>query len=301
MLAGAQSTTYTTPSGYTSSTIPAGNNPFAPGLTHDDTHSATMIGIVESGTDTTISFAPSSFTAAEFDAGTLYPLYYLEITDPGAAGNQGYVFDVLSNTDFKIVVPVRLGTDFGLSGTEQITVRKHMTVGDLFESATGLAAFSDSVKFFHDDNTTTSLFWDGTNWTPDFATDHSTFPIYPGSGFLTVFGGEVNVTVFGAVKTTPTKVPVYGGAINFVSGLTPVDTTVGDLNLVPSLAPFSENIKMFNQDGTLSELASYFTDGLVMTKDFATDHGADPVSNSDSFLLNVGSDKYWTVPAAYIP
>jgi hypothetical protein len=36
-----------------------------------------------------------------------------------------------------------------------------------------------------------------------------------------------------------------------------------------------------------------------MTKDFVNNHGADAVDGANALLLNVSSDKYWTVPAAY--
>jgi hypothetical protein len=143
-----------------------------------------------------------------------------------------------------------MSTDFSLDGDETIAIRKHMTIGDIFEGSTGqLQAFADSVKIFADDGSTSSLFWDGVKWTADFVSDNSARPVYPGNGFIAAFGGSVDVTLTGSVKATATKVPVYAGVLNFVTAIAPSDTTVGDLDLVSVLVPFSENIKVLSQDG----------------------------------------------------
>ena len=68
---------------------------------------------------------------------------------------------------------------------------------------------------------------------------------------------------------------------------------------MPDLDPWSETLTMFEQDGLITPKATYISTGAHMTKDFSTDHGADPVITSDAFLLTVGSNKYWSVPAAY--
>lgn len=290
----------TKPCGFSKWSVTAGNNPCAPVFVHPDSFVGNMGGISEDGAQgrSAITLASGSLTPGAFNEGQRYPLYYVEVIQPGSS--QGFVFDVISNTANTVVVDGLLTTDFSLAGTEQIALRKHVTLADVFaQTSPAIAAYADSVKFFNPDGTTTSYFWDGTKWTSDFTVDDSNKPVYPGSGFLTVFGQAVQVTSIGTVKTTPTKVPVYSTALNFVAGVIPVDTTVGALNLVPTLAPYSENIKVFNQDGTLSEKASYFTDGTMMTKDFTTNGNSDPISGNNAFLLNVGSSKYWTAPAAY--
>lgn len=290
----------TVPVGFNTISVTAGNNPIAPTFVHPDSVATVASAFVENpgAGETEITLANVILTTNEFGPSAAFPAYYLEITEAGS--NQGYAFDIVSNTATKVTVTGLLTTDFSLSGTESIAIRKHMTIGDLFSASTSsLTAFSDSVKFFNSDGSTTSLFWDGTKWTSDTVADDSASPIYPGEGFLTVFGSAVDIVTTGTVKTTQSKVPVFASQLNLVAGVKPVDTTVGALGLVATLDIGSENIKVFQQNGSLAEDASYFTDGNVVTKDFVHDHGTDSIAGSSAFLLNVSSDKYWTAPAPY--
>ena len=299
-------TVSTTPVGYRTDTIPAGNIPYAPSFVHADTFNGQISSLSEAGGLTTVTFTESTLTATALDEGTFYPAYYLEVTETGAY--EGYSFDIISNTASTVTVSGLLSSGFGLSssqtlaGTESVAIRKHMTVGDIFSDATSaLTAYSDTVKFFNDDNTITLLYWDGTMWTPDFSANHTNKPIYPGEGFLTSFAGSVSLTTNGHVKTTKTKVPVKAGLVNLVGSLAPSDTTVDGLNAVSALVPYSDSVRVVSQDGNFTTQKTYYTDGSQMTTNFTGNDGSDVLQGHNSALFSAGSNTYITLPAAFTP
>ncbi len=294
----------TTPVGYRTDTIPAGSTAYAPSFVHTDTFVGQISSLSESGGNTVVTLTESSLTASALDEGSIYPAYYLEVTETGS--KEGYVFDIISNTASSVTVSGLLASGFGLdgnetlSGSETIVIRKHMTVADIFAGSTGsLVAYSDSVKLFNDDSSITLLYWDGTMWTPNFVADHSYKPIYPGEGFLTSFASSVSLTINGHVKTTKTKVPVVAGLVNLVGNLAPSDTDINGFNANTTLQAYSDSVKIVSQDGSFTTQNTYYTTGSVMTHDFSTDHGGDSVTGHNAALFSVGSSAYITLPAAY--
>lgn len=288
----------TSPVGYRTDTIPAGNMPYAPSFVHADAFAGTISGLAESGGNTVVSLAGAALTTSTYDEGSNFPAYYLEITESGSS--EGYSFDIISNTADSVTVKGLLSSSFSLAGTENVVVRKHMTIGDIFSGSTAsLTSYSDSVKIFNSDNTITLLYWDGSVWTPDFANDRSLKPIYPGRGFLTSFAGSVELTVDGNVKTTKTKVPVYAGQVNLIGTLAPSDTDIDGFNAITTLQAYSDSIKVVSLDGTFSTQGTYYTDGSQMTRDFSSDHGTESIEGHSSALLSAGSNFYLTLPAAY--
>ena len=93
--------------------------------------------------------------------------------------------------------------------------------------------------------------------------------------------------------------PLYSGVINFVGAIAPSGSTLDDANLVNTLSPYADTIKLFSEDGSLATAGVYFSDGAVMTDDFASNDGAKPLGSASSYIINVGVDSYWNVPAAY--
>ena len=293
-------TVSTTPVGYRTDTIPAGNTAYAPSFVNADTYAGTITLLNESGPNTIVTCADfSAITAGSLDEGTLYPAYYLEITESG--NKEGYVFDIISNTTTGVTVSGLLSSDFSLTGTESIVIRKHLTLNDVFASATSsFTAYSDSVKFFNDDSTISVLYWDGTKWTPDFSANHSTKPIYPGEGFLTSFASSVPVTISGHVKTTKTKIPIFAGLVNLVGCMAPSDSNFNSFDTINAFQAYSDSIKKVSRDGNFSNQGTYYTDGNKMTRNFSDNHGSETFIGSSAALFSVGSDMYITCNEAFI-
>ena len=292
----AAETVSTDPVGYRSTALPSGNIPFAPSFVHANSYNAQTGGIVENAESSTVTLVDGAMSVGVYDEGATYPVYYLEITEVGS--DQGYVFDVISNTATTVTVAGLLTSDFSLSGDETVAIRKHMTIGDVFQGA-ALQAYADSVQFYNEDGSTSQFFWDGLMWTPDFAANHSDRPVYPGHGFMVTLAAPSNLTLTGTVKTTATKVPVYAGVINFIASLAPSDAIIGELGFVSVLQAYADSVKMFSQDGMLSTDGLYYSDGIKMTKDFSSDNGSDEIKGDNSFLVTVSGNKYITLPPAY--
>lgn len=289
-------TVSTDPVGYRTDTINAGNVAFAPTFVNANSAVSSISGLSENGGNTTISLSNASLSVGAYDESSAFSLYYIEIT---SGANEGYVFDIISNTASDVVVEGNLSTDFGISN-ESVAIRKHLTIKDIFAgSESALAAYSDSVKFFNDDGSTTVYYWIGTSWSSDFFTNHDDKPVYPGNGFIATFGSNVELTVSGTVKTTATKVPVYAGLINFIASMQPSDTDVGSLNGVAAFAAYSDSMKKFSSDGSLTPGKTYYSIGTSMSSDFFTNEDSDAVDGASAMLVAVGSDMYMTLPAAY--
>ena len=299
--ASAQTTATTDPVGAKQVTIPAGNYPFSPVFVHANSFVGDISGLSESSGKTTVVLSGASFSPDEFAQGS-FVRYYLEITSvPGDSSLEGYGFDIATNSSSAVTVYGLLDSGFGIPSGSSVVIRKHMTISDVFENAeASLTAFGDSVKFFNDDGSSISLFYTGNAWSSDFSTDESDFPVYPGSGFLTVFSSEISFSPTGSVKTTKTKIPVYAGALNFVGSLAPQDTIAGDLGYQQSFLPFGDSAKLFTLDGNLGNITSLFaiSDSTVST-DFSTSANDMPIEGETSRLVSVGSDKYLTIPPAF--
>jgi hypothetical protein len=88
--------------------------------------------------------------------------------------------------------------------------------------------------------------------------------IYPGNG-LTLSSANANgatVTLSGNVKTTPTMIPLYSGVLNLVGPMNPTaQTNLVNLGIAPDLTPNVDYFNTYSTDGSLTVLASYYSDG----------------------------------------
>lgn len=231
--------------GATTVTLPAGGNVFISPYVNSVEYQAAAGGIAGQ----VLSLA--GLTASAYDGG----LYYLEFLDDtnGADGvdTTGLVVDIASNTATDVTL---VGDLTGVNGDESVAIRKHVTVDDLFAGATGLIGFSDTVTLYLDGVVTTYTpdgaggWLDATFFTP--ATD---IIVPVGNGLVLINGAPVTLTVYGAVKETPTQIPVYGGNVvnilGFIDPVGPVDASA-DVDL-SALAPFGDTITEYSA-GTLA-------------------------------------------------
>lgn len=247
----------TTPVGVVKYSIPAGSTLIAPLFVNATEFQGASSGVAENsgaGT-TTISFDNAGFVSGEFNEGANFPLYYAESVSNDA--NEGFGYDIISNTANAITV-AGLISDQGLASGQSFVIRKHVTLGQFFEDASGLAVL-DNVKFYLGNGSSEVFLYDGSSWFGSVSGDSR--PIYPGTGFLTVLSQPVNVTTSGVVKDTDTQVPVFNNpnAINLISSASPVDETVGELQLAVNVGILG-SIKFF-QPSTLSSAGVLLSDG----------------------------------------
>ncbi|MEK7953507.1 hypothetical protein [Luteolibacter soli] len=258
----------TTPVGYYSFDGKAGGNLFVPGFVN----APAFAGALTAASGTTLTVAANSLTANAYNQGAVYKKFYAEIT---SGPNAGVVLDIVSNTTNVITLASSVAS-LGLSGTETITVRPHVTLKSSLASAeASLGAFSDSATFYANGTFQTYYYGGdgGTGWSSDFATDDGgARPVAPGTGFVLGLGSNVGLTITGEVKAPDTVVQLVSGVVNIVG---PVNPLVGDaVNLsntgFGSLAAFSDSITVY-QPGPLSVFVTYYPlgDGTV-SSDFAT-------------------------------
>lgn len=277
--------------------IPAGSVALAPVFINPDIFVGEIGSISEISLTSDVQLTGASFAGGEFNEGS-FPLYYLEVIESGPL--EGFLFDIISSDADSVVVSGLVGTDFGIAAGTQVAIRKHFTIGDLFSGAAGLQDF-DSVTFYEDDGTPVAYFYVSPIWSADFGiTDHTNKPIYPGNGIVTAFQGVVQLTTFGTVKYSATKIPLYANIVNITSAANPVELPVNGLGLESALADF-ELITTYAFDGNFSSPLAYFdVPGVGMSSNFVTE-SSDPILGFKAFVSSVSSDVYWTAPSAYVP
>ena len=281
-------TAYTTPVGYYNFNGVTGGNIFVPGIVN----SASFAGQLVSATSTTLTVAAASLSANAFDAGAVYATHYVEIT---SGPNAGYVLDILSNTTAVITLADNISA-LGLTGTETITVRKHVTLKSCLAGADSLLSpYADSATFYATDGTTSSYFYGadgGTGWSSDFATaDGDLRPIAPGSGFVLGLGSGVALPISGEVKSSATVVMLGAGVVNVVGPLNPLVGTSTPLNNtgLGSLAAYADGISLY-VPGPLVDSTSYFPlgDGTI-SSDLSTPT-TDTISNTTGVVVIPATD-----------
>jgi hypothetical protein len=294
----------TNPVGASSITIPSGNVPVSCSFVHPDDFIGGVSSVADGSGTSVVSFSGSPFAGSEFNESTLFPLYYLEITEPGHP-SEGIAFDIISNDTGTITVAAELSADFSLSGGDQICIRKHMTLNDFFSDAESSLSpfFLDVVKFFNSDGTTSLYTWTGAIWSQDFGTtDHGDRQIYPGEGLLTTFSSDITFVVYGSVKSTKTTLPVFSSnqILVLVGSTSPVDSTLGDLDFAGNLTDFTGTVKFYTTDGTFNTETLYTDWGSFMTNDFgSTDASNVVLVPNRAVLVNNGVDGFITLPEAY--
>ena len=273
-------TAYTTPVGYYNYDAKAGGNLFVPGFVN----SAAFAGKITAATNNadpvldTLTVASGVLTANAFNqtpASVSPPFparatHYVEITQAGA--NQGIVIDVVSNTNSVITLASDISA-LSLTGTETITVRRHVTLSSAFAGAEAtLSAYSDNATFYNPNGTgETYYFIGGGVWSSNLGDDDgSTRPIAPGTGVVFNTAADVPLTVTGEVKSTDVVVQIAGnGVVNIVGPMNPL---VGSSDLIKNLgfadmSAYSDNITIYAPGDLVTPLATYYAlgDGTVST------------------------------------
>lgn len=281
----------TIPVGVVEKVFPAGSSVIAPLFVNSSAFQGASTSLTEGAGTTTINFGSSVFSAGEFDEGSDYPTHYVEVV---GGSNEGFAFDIISNTESSITVTGLASTDIGIGQTEVFVVRPHVTVAQFFEGATGLSDFADGIKFFNGDGSSDIYLYEFGDWNGS-AGNANLRQIYPGTGVLVVFSSPVTVTSTGTVKNTATQIPVFANinTLNLIASGSPVEELLGDLDLASQLVDFAEGVKFF-EPSTLDNAGIYLAEfGTFGSGD------SEPVIAGDSFLLTVSTDKYVKLPAPY--
>lgn len=280
----------TIPVGVVEMTIPAGNTLVAPLFVNPNEFQGAAVSVTENSGTSTIVFGSDVFTAGTFDESD-FPLFYAEVV---GGDNEGFGFDIISNTTNSITVSGDILADTGISQTETFAIRQHISLSQLFESAENISSY-DSVKFFNSDGTQSEYFYLPSGWT-DFTNNVDNKQIYPSTGFVATLQSQVTLTSTGTVKSTFTRVPVYAGVINLSASGSPVEKTLGSTDIGPDMNSY-ESIKLF-VPGTLGVQAELFWDGSKWT-DFSSDAGGTELKSGSAYVVTVQADHYVNYSPAY--
>jgi hypothetical protein len=297
-VANAQITSTTPVIGYYKFDVPVGNTAWVCGfVTKKDFQGAATS--MTAGANSVINQTGATFGA--------FPLHYVEILSGPKAG---LILDIVSNTATTITVEGNT-TTLGLTGTETYCVRRHATLGTVFQGGAGLTTGADNVSIFDSLGGSITYAYNGLNWEDALTGDPGDDAIiYPGQGFVITNGTAATETVtFGGndvsyVKTGPTMVPVYTvstnliGLVNPLVGTAPTDvSTLGAMNLVASLTPGGDQVGTLSLDGLLALTGVYTNNGINMEDALTGDDASNvAVRNGAAFSVTPSSDKLINLP-----
>ena len=190
-----------------------------------------------------LTAAANSFTAGQYNQGTTYPKYYVEITSGSSAGSQA---DIVSNTTDTLTVVGNSTFQTAVGAGSTVAIRKHRTLADVFGGSAGTAAATDVViakgatlgaadnviikeagvdKTFYYSSSTLKPGWRDSSSV--LSTDR---PIYPNQGLMIArkSNSDAPITVVGSVKTGVSFIDLPAG-YNLVSLPAPSDMTLPSL------------------------------------------------------------------------
>ena len=244
----AQTTSYSDVVGYNKISAPIGSSFQSFNFVNEDLFQ----GVVGSVSGNTITLTGLSGVASNAWAPTdglpdgepvNIPQYYMEVTSGPLAG---YNFDIVSNSGSQVTID---SAPAGLVGQGAV-IRRHVSLGQIASTASGLTSNVDSATIFNPDGTQLDVSWDGANWVDlnNFVYGDA-YVIYPGVGFALNSAGVVNLNQSGLVKKTPTVVSVFNGAVNIVSTMNPqvgVAITLGAANFGEFLVKNADTLSTFS-------------------------------------------------------
>lgn len=257
------------------------------------TISGTTVNLA-AGSLTGLNLGPSSFSDR-----ANYPKYYAEVTSAGSS-YYGYNFDITSNSSSSFA---SLNIPAGLTGSVNIVIRPHFTLGDL-----GAASLNDgdSVNFVNDPSGAQATFYAiGGDWyDAGFNPGYSHKPIYPAEAVIfAAQSGSVTMTIAGSVKTTPTAVPLsMTSYANLVVAINPSGSVNWANQGLTSYLNDGAAFTLYSGDGSFNEQSTYYTvNGQILDASFSPTSSSIPVKGGEG--VNIGSldqDKVIILPGVSV-
>ena len=263
---------------------------------------AVVSGVSTGITSSSVTMAGANF-APNLGPVNGLPVYYVEIT---SGSLRGYVADILANSSTTLTIDGDLSSILGTSPS--FTVRPHTKVSDVFAGNSALQDYVDTATVYNSDGSATSLLRDSsssTGWVDPNSFATSDFVIYPGQAVLLSVSSAGSVTVTGQVKTTPTIVPLYASAPNYVSVGNPSSNPGLQVSGIgANLTDFVDTVANLSSDGNFNQTAIYLwggsNDGFIDPNTFSPVSGV-TVPGTGAILVSVSSDTYLVTPAPVNP
>lgn len=276
--------------GYTTVQASAGGRVVAPVFVKDSIYAgyASIAGNTFSATGLTGSaLGPTSYTDRPNA-----PRYYLEILSGAFAG---YTYDITANDTNTITVfglPIALDGQTGVS----ITVRPHVTLGDLANASSGLVYLADAFTLYRSNSVKSSYYYASSGVVgDDFATPADQAVIYPGTGVIVNNVNSASFILCGAVMTNQLVVPIHAGE-TLIAPVAPMAGKVSAQNLASILDPYSDSASLIGTNGALGILSFYSDGSSLLDQNYSpvNPSNAPDVVTANGFIINASSERSWT-------
>ena len=199
-------------------------------------NSPTFVGPI----DGSLTASAGSFTDGQFNKGTTYAKYYVELKNGANAGQQA---DIISNTTDTLTVIDNTAFQALVGSGATIEIRKHRTLSDVFGGASGTASANDVLLakgtvlssadnvMVYEGGSYKDFFYSSSALRPGWrdavgavATDR---PIYPSQGMIIArkTNSDLNVVVVGTVKTGVSAIDLDAG-YTLINLPAPADATL---------------------------------------------------------------------------
>ena len=231
----------TAPVGYVTTDLPVGRSLYSPPMVQADAFNGVVSGV--SGSTLTFDSLPALPT----------PAYVQVLDETGSA--TGIVSTVVSSTATTVTLEAAIA---GLvADTSRVAIRKHITIGDIFEGAT--IADATTVDLYEGNGDVTALtYFAGFGFFDQDNNPADNIIVQPGEGMVVNNAGAtpISVTLAGSVLTKQAKRDIYPSVVNIVS---PLDPSGGStlIDLIPSPADASTATAYTNTGGVFSASGNY--------------------------------------------
>jgi len=285
--------------GYQKTTFPAGSSLQGVGFVKPPVYS----GSASKVSSTSISVSGLTAATGSLNPVNGLPTHYVEVV---SGVNEGNYADVVSNNGATIVLDADITN---LGSTENIVIRPHTKLSEIFAGNTDLADYSDSLSIFQPDGSSLVFLRDSSTasgWLDASSFNEADAIINPSQGFVLVASAQGTYTFKGTVKKTKTVVPLYAGAVNIVCAGNPSATSLSiqNVNLGANLVDYSDSAAVFSNNGSLSQdytlLWGGGADGFLDASTFSPISGLN-IGGTTGIVVSVGADTSWVVSAPYTP
>ena len=304
-MASAQTTAYTTPVGYITSTI-------GPNASANTEGSATFVAaslVRPASFAGAATASPSGGSVITFSGGVpagLDATSMLEISD---GAQEGWWSAIVSSTATTVTILDTFPAD--LAANVKATVRKFTTIQDVFgDNSPGLAPYSteapyDEIQFLKPDIQEVGVIVYAGGWL-NLLTEASAASeiIYPGTAVKVIHRANTSLSVVasGEVKTTKTQVDVYPSD-NWLCQPNPTGGTLGTLNLGPQLLA-SDKLDMIETDGGAGQVVTTYVSSAGVMYNLLTEADATGVEVKEGagYLVTrgEGAASIITIPAQVV-
>ena len=199
-------------------------------------NSPTFVGSINGS----LTASAGSFTAGQFNKGTTYAKYYVELTNGVNAGQQA---DIISNTTDTLTVLDNTAFQALVGSGATIKIHKHRTLSDVFGGASGTTSATDVLLakgstlgaadnlMIYEEGSYKNFYYSSSalrpGWRDAAGAVAADRPIYPSQGMIIArkTNSDLNAVVVGTVKTGVSMIDLDAGytLINFPA---PADATL---------------------------------------------------------------------------